>query len=344
MRIVLFEFVSGGGWWKIDPTGRPPPSLLREGKTMLAALAADFATIPDTQVTLFQDRRVKRPVELHGVETIIIDRPVELFRKCVALAPQVDYGIIIAPELEGHLEDWAVKWVLLEGTLLSPGAEFIRIAASKHQTAQRLAAAGVPVPEGIALAWPDKLPADFPYPGVLKRDDGAGSDGVIYVEEPRDGRAKRRIAASDWRLERYCPGLPASVAVLAGPKQNLVLPACLQWLSSDKKFRYQGGMTPLDAELNARAKRLAVQVIAAMPATTGYYGIDLVLGDAADGSRDVVIEINPRLTTSYVGLRAIAKQNLAQAMVAVARGESCDLSFDERRVQFTNDGQIVELS
>ncbi len=344
MRIVLFEFVSGGGWWKIDPTGRPPPSLLREGKTMLSSLASDFSAIRGAHVTIFQDRRVKRKVELPGVETIVIDRPVELFRKCVALAPQVDYGLIIAPEIEGNLEDWAVKWGLLEGKLLSPSPEFIRITASKHQTAERLTAAGVPVPHGISLGWADKLPAVFPYPGVLKRDDGAGSDAVIYVQEPRDGRVKRRIAAADWRLERYCPGLAASVSVLAGPKHNVILPACLQWLSNDLKFRYQGGMTRLEKGLNARAHKLAAQVIAALPATIGYYGIDLILGDAPDGSSDFVIEVNPRMTTSYVGLRAICKQNLAQAMVAVARGESCDLTFEDRRVQFTTDGQIVQLS
>jgi predicted ATP-grasp superfamily ATP-dependent carboligase len=233
--------------------------------------------------------------------------------------------------------------VLLDGKLLCPGADFVQLAGSKQQTATRLHATGVPVPYGISLGWPDKLPADFPYPAVLKRDDGAGSQAVIYCEEPRDGRIKRRIAASEWRLERYCPGIAASVAVLCGPSGGLVLPACLQWLSSDKKFQYQGGMTPLAPKLNARGQRLARQVITAMPSTVGYFGIDMVLGEAEDGSQDFVIEVNPRLTTSYIGLRAICQQNLAQAMLDVAAGRACDLSFDQRRVQFTTDGQVVEL-
>ncbi|HTN76626.1 MAG TPA: ATP-grasp domain-containing protein, partial [Pirellulaceae bacterium] len=313
-------------------------------KTMLSLLATDFAALPGVTVTLFQDYRVRHKVELPDVETIVVERPIDLFRKCEELAPQVDYGLIIAPELEGNLEDWATKWTLLEGKLLSPDPGFIQLASSKQRTAERLAEAGVPVPYGVPLGWPDKLPEEFPYPGVLKRDDGAGSEGVIYVEEPRDGKAKRRIAAADWRLEKYCPGLPASVAVLAGPSGHVLLPACLQWLSDDKKFRYQGGMTPLASELNARAQHLAELVVAAMPTTSGYFGIDLVLGAAADGSADVVIEVNPRLTTSYVGLRAIARQNLAQAMLDMAEGRSCDLTFDNRRVQFSLDGQVVELS
>ena len=53
-----------------------------------------------------------------------------------------------------------------------------------------------------------------------------------------------------------------------------------------------------------------------MPGLSGYVGVDVVLGN--DG-RDWAIEINPRLTTSYVGLRALAGFNLAEAMLAVAR-------------------------
>ena len=57
-----------------------------------------------------------------------------------------------------------------------------------------------------------------------------------------------------------------------------------------------------------------------MPGLLGYVGVDLVLGDAADGSRDYAIEINPRLTTSYVGLRALADFNIAEAMLRAANG------------------------
>ena len=72
----------------------------------------------------------------------------------------------------------------------------------------------------------------------------------------------------------------------------------------------------------------------------GYLGVDLVLGEAADGSDDVVIEINPRLTTSYVGLRALARENLAAAMLDVASGRTPRLSFADRQLEFDSDGTI----
>jgi predicted ATP-grasp superfamily ATP-dependent carboligase len=64
-------------------------------------------------------------------------------------------------------------------------------------------------------------------------------------------------------------------------------------------------------------------------------GIDLVFGLAVDGSEDVVIEVNPRLTTSYLGLRKIANGNLAAAMVRTAKGQAADLSFSSVPVQFS---------
>lgn len=70
--------------------------------------------------------------------------------------------------------------------------------------------------------------------------------------------------------------------------------------------------------------------------------MDLVLGDSDDGTDDALIEINPRLTTSYVGLRQIAKSNLAAAMVNVAIGRSCDLSFGAQTVEFRPDMPLGE--
>jgi predicted ATP-grasp superfamily ATP-dependent carboligase len=74
---------------------------------------------------------------------------------------------------------------------------------------------------------------------------------------------------------------------------------------------------------------------------TGYVGVDVVLGDAEDGSSDAVIEINPRLTTSYVGLRALATSNLAEAWLQVALGtEIPNVSWRAGTVHFDADGAV----
>jgi predicted ATP-grasp superfamily ATP-dependent carboligase len=220
---------------------------------------------------------------------------------------------------------------------MSPSPEFIGIAADKHRTSESLAAAGVPTAYGIALEPEEPLPADFLYPAVLKPADGAGSQDTYIVGGPHDvppAYAWRR------RLERYMPGLPASVAMLCGPGGNITLMPCKQRLSDDGRLRYLGGELPLAAGLADRAVALAQRAIAALPVAVGYIGIDLVLGRDPHGIEDAVIEINPRLTTSYVGLRAAAQSNLAESMWQIALGETQCVSFAERPLEFDPAGNV----
>jgi predicted ATP-grasp superfamily ATP-dependent carboligase len=47
-----------------------------------------------------------------------------------------------------------------------------------------------------------------------------------------------------------------------------------------------------------------------LPGLQGYVGVDLVLTN----QEAWLMEINPRLTTTYIGLRQVIQLNLAQAM------------------------------
>jgi hypothetical protein len=122
--------------------------------------------------------------------------------------------------------------------------------------------------------------------------------------------------------------------MLCGPSGRVALEPCKQRISEDGRLRYLGGQLPLREGLAERARTLGERALAAMPAATGYVGVDLVLGRAPDGSEDAVIEINPRLTTSYIGLRSAVVGNLAQAMWHVARGEMRTVQFKNETIEF----------
>ena len=69
--------------------------------------------------------------------------------------------------------------------------------------------------------------------------------------------ADQRALGVPSRLEELCPGVAASVAVLCGPAQQLVLPPCGQVLSDDGHFTYLGGRLPLEPALAAKPDSFA---------------------------------------------------------------------------------------
>ncbi|MEX0819311.1 MAG: ATP-grasp domain-containing protein, partial [Pirellulaceae bacterium] len=170
---------------------------------------------------------------------------------------------------------------------------------------------------------------------VLKPHDGAGSLGIRRIENRESFPA---VTRGSFRLEELQPGTPASVAVLCGPNSQIALPACRQRLAPDGSFAYLGGKVPLEEPLRSRAERLALQAAGTLPDCVGYIGLDMVLGSSAEF--DTVIELNPRMTTSYVGLRRLARGNLASTMIGMAVGETTDLSFDAGPIEFSADGTI----
>lgn len=243
----------------------------------------------------------------------------------------VDATILIAPESGGLLKRLAAAVLEAGGKLLSPGPDFIDLTTDKQRLAEYLGAAGIPVPQGnlILPGQPVRLP--IPPPWVVKPRDGAGSIDVTRLDIPPSEPARAEV-----RLEAYCPGQAVSVAALAGPGGFLLLEPCRQRLRDSLHFEYLGGSLPLPSELRQRAIHLARRTLQSLPETQGYVGMDMVLGARADGEGDVLIEVNPRMTTSYAGLRRAADRNLAREMVEVAWGTSelTELVFAQDELHF----------
>jgi predicted ATP-grasp superfamily ATP-dependent carboligase len=334
MHIFLYEWATGGGL--VEAPGPLPASLVLEGTVMIGALAADLVRIDGCRVSALRDPRVLQ-LALHGCCVADVTDSSSHHDEFERLAAEADATILIAPEFDGILLRAANRVLSSGGRLASPSPEFIRIAADKHRTCESLSAATVPTPHGVALEADEPLPLDFPYPAVIKPIDGAGSQDTYMVSGPYDSPP-----AYAWprRLEQYLPGSAASVSLLCGPTARVALSPSKQRLSNDGRLRYLGGELPLPAGLAERAIALAERALAVLPSTVGYIGVDIILGRDPHGSEDAVIEVNPRLTTSYVGLRAAAQSNLAEAMWRVALGEPANVTFFDRPLEFDPAGNV----
>lgn len=336
MRLLIYEWITGGGL--VGSEGALPESLLREGLAMVQAVAADAAGVEAIRHrSLLRDLRLPH-LAAAGAEVFEVASRSEHDAALDELATQADGVLVIAPETDRVLLQTVQRLESMGAKLLSPRSEFIAIAGDKELTANALLAAGVPTPQAVRIEPDVALPQAFTYPAVIKPLDGAGSQDTHVIAHAYD-----RPPAYAWprRLERYVPGVAASVAVIGvAGGDAIALPPCRQRLSVDGRLTYLGGSTPLAGGLAERATSLALHAITALPSLIGWAGVDLVLGDDPDGSLDVVIEVNPRLTTSYVGLRRVVRGGLVAAMLTAARGERPRLEIDPRPLAFDSDGAV----
>jgi predicted ATP-grasp superfamily ATP-dependent carboligase len=362
MRILVHEFVTGGGLAGRDV----PSSLAREGAAMRTALVADLAATRRHEIVATADPRfpLRAPRSVH-VETLSDDGGEA---RLDSLIDRVDAVWFVAPESNGCLERLAATAERKGRILLGSGAETIRKASDKARLSRLLTRHGVAHPATRcvhdASEW-ETAAGEIGYPIVIKPARGAGCEGVQLVRTPGQmlsvaGSIRRDAARGPVLLQRYLPGTAASVSLLADGKRAVALTLNAQSVrfgygrrrdgrvpwgppsggrALSLPFRYGGGRTPLDHPLAARAVAAALRTCEALPGLRGYVGIDLVLTQ----SEAVVIEVNPRLTTAYLGVRSALDGNVAEMALAACAG-LLPLSPPARRcVRFTAGGRILSV-
>jgi predicted ATP-grasp superfamily ATP-dependent carboligase len=342
LTILIHEWVTGGGL--ADST--LPRSWAAEGTAMRRAIAQDFASIPllPTRVIVTLDFRL--PDDAGPWEIVRVgEEEVETVR---SLASQADFTLIIAPETKGILQDWAVE--LERGRIRSLGSTptAIGVTGDKLRSAERLTENGIATPPTRLLGSEPHLPIDAVYPAVLKPIDGAGSLDTYLVESAESRRPGKPQLAS-CLFQPYIPGTAMSASYLvdeAGDPhligigtQNLVI--------RQGRIEYLGGEIPDIRAVDDTSLRSAIR---AVPGLRGFVGVDFVLDERTGAV--TVIEINPRPTTSCVGLSEVLPSgHLARAWLAACGGpfahrpdtftELADELEGRQAVAFAADGTIL---
>jgi len=326
MRLLIYEWCCSGGLAGPDHAivfhpGDDVISLAREGWAMLAALVVDALRDGGFDVAVLVDESLRLDLPA-AARRIAVPRGLEV-ETLVAVARDVDGVILVAPETADVLATRVEAVRASGGTVLGPSSSFIRLATDKQATIDALAAAGVPVPAGRSLVAEETWPVGFRLPAVRKARTSTGCDGLVVI---RPGDPLPRPALVATRLEAECAGQPVGVSCLLGPRGVVPVAALGQRFSSGLHPGYLGGQPLHDAGEQRRAERLAVRAIEALvrrdpsAAHAGWVGVDMILGGRDDGLDDRVLEVNPRVTTSFVGLAAAAPSSLVRVMVDAAVG------------------------
>lgn len=276
------------------PATETSPSLLREADLMVGALLADLREVPGIELLTARDPRLAPPP---GVE-LVSPGPDESYQSVYRRGlDRSDAVWPIAPETDGVLESLAQTAVTRGTILLSSRPDAIHIAASKKRTAATLLRAGIPVAPAFASAT--EFPRT-PGPWIVKPDDGAGCGSTRRVADA-DHAGEALLTTTGLIAQPWLEGEARSLSLLCAEGRAALLAVNRQHIVTAP----DGTLSLVGLDVNALPDPtgcladLAARVAGAIPSLWGYVGIDFVETD----SGPVVLDVNPRLTTSYCGLR-----------------------------------------
>lgn len=315
-RIFVHEFLSGSPVAELGDA-EAWQHLLTQGVAMRDAMLADLCALPGLEISAAvgdlagtawpPGLRAVAGSTLRAVSAEPGENTVDFVRR---QARHHDLAWVVAPETGGMLA--ALQAVVPPLHWLGCDAASLRTASSKSGTLAMLAARGIATPlafTGEAMRW------------VVKPDDGAGAvDTRMYgdLASAQAAVAPRPPHAAALTLEPFVDGEALSITLLAGAGWVRALAFNRQQIEvgADGRIAYRGvqvnALHPRQDPRCTRLHLLALEVARALPGLFGFVGIDLVWHA---GRGPVVIEVNPRLTSAYVGLSAALGRNLSAELL-----------------------------
>ncbi len=227
-------------------------------------------------------------------------------------------ALIIAPEFDHLLERFCAAARESGARSLNCDPSALSLCSDKGRFAGHLAEHGIPT-IGTQLVDLHADPDEFPC--VVKPRDGAGSWLVRAVscreDWPKIVNEYRSAGRTELIHQPLISGKSYSVAAIVAPNRSLeLLPVAEQRLSDDSEFHYLGGEIParIFDETKMRIQQLVRRCVKSIPGLNGYVGCDVIVPDD-NPERPLLVELNPRLTTSYIGYRQLCADNLMERML-----------------------------
>lgn len=269
---------------------------------------------------------VKQSFERCGYEVVLPgcgDFAAEIER----LAPQCQMGLVIAPD---HLLSRYTQ--ILEQHTHNLGCGFMTVAlcASKVQTEKILRSHDIAVPQKVSSGKQ-----------VIKPVKGCGARGV---------RVSEGSAGDGEFVQEYIEGEHFSVSLVAS---RVIGDACLYFTGNpplvlavnrqhighapDGAIQYLGGETPVHPEREAEIIETAKKAIVVLGGQ-GYLGVDVVVADKV-----YVVDVNPRITTSLVGIAACMKEEIAEILIDASKGGGTSQVHLTGSVRFDTHGKVTSI-
>ncbi|WP_245395225.1 ATP-grasp domain-containing protein [methane-oxidizing endosymbiont of Gigantopelta aegis] len=319
MKILIVEFITGGGL----AAEKVPESLAREGDMMLQALLAELNVLKGLECAVMLDWRYQNNVSGQTLTKIIVQESENFYRVLARTLPDYDVFWPIAPETDHALAEMVRLSAEIGVKYAASCLSAIDLCSDKLATMNVLKSV-LPVPETHSLTV---FTPEFPPAWVVKPIDGAGCEQTILVSDHQSYR--QCLAEIDqpeaFIAQRYVAGKAISLSVLFKAGQGWLLCCNEQQIKIDDNHFVLMGCRVNSAIDHLASYHDVIDAIARrIPGLWGYVGIDLI--ETPDnmhvGKHQLrVLEINPRLTTSYAGIQAATGINVAEQVLQLFDGE-----------------------
>ena len=253
-----------------------------------------------------------------------------LCSKCVEVSPHDDVWQIwqdliskcdavwlIAPETGDVLKkitqiaENVKKDGLQPAWILGCGLASIEVSSSKMATYLALESAGIAsIPTHRYENWPKSH-----WIWLAKPNDGAGCSDTACFNNPDDlaDWIEDNHKQSTHVIQAYQPGDAASISCVMRHGKAHILSCNAQTIEiNNHMLSYTGGVVNGMRDYWPQFEFIANKIAQALPDLAGYVGIDVIVDD----DEIIVVEINPRLTTSYIGLRESIGVNPAELIIS----------------------------
>ena len=217
---------------------------------------------------------------------------------------------LIAPETDGILH-YITQIAALQGKLiLGCGLRSIEITSDKLATYLALKQAKLlTLPPYTSQNWPKGDGSWLAKPNV-----GAGCEETVCHDDAEN--LMHWLVQNDKLLthviQPYKTGVPASISCVIHNAKAQLLSCNSQLIEiNDHRLSYKGSIINGMREHWQAFEVLANEIASAIPSLAGYVGIDVIVNNHSV----YALEINPRLTTSFAGLREATGANPAELII-----------------------------
>ena len=317
MRILVFEFITGGGL----ADQALPASLLQEGYLMRNALLDDLCALTDVELLVLRDERIAldQTKQNARLQYLTIFRGTDIQALLFARQSTYDAVWLIAPETEGILAFWCYFFNKQGKYLATSAQKAVEICQDKFRTFNILKNSAIPCVPSRLFNSSSELNATK---SVLKVNNSVGCDEVYLMESEQHWHnvLLKLRPEGQYILQPYISGKALSLSCLFFDKQAYFICCNEQHMKIDQQqFELIACTVNVQPEKAQTYQILCQKIAEAMPLLFGYVGIDFIQTDTGE---NLILEINPRLTSSYAGIKDALGINVAELVLGMLNHQS----------------------